>query len=550
MLTVAAVSKAQAIDTPSERRVNATLSQEESVRWREDLRYMAEEMPKTHKNLFHTVSRERFDTAIQKLHDRIPALARHQIIVEMMRIAAMVGDGHTNIAPTRDPKIGFRTLPVKLYLFKDGLIVRAAMREYAGMVGARVVMIGNASAEEAVKRAVEITGRDNDMGARYFAPFLLAMPEVLHALGLATSPDEAQFVIEKNGRRESVTLKPFGLPEMMPADTDTSWMAKEGWNDLRDNAALPVPMWLRDPQNKFWFEYLPETKIVYAQINQVGDKETETLAAFSKRLFAFIDANPVERLILDLRLNRGGNGGLLRPLVTGVIKSKLDQPGKLFTILGRSTWSAAQFLLNHLEQWTNVIFVGEPSGSKGNHYGDSRKIILPNSGITVRASVYYWQDWSPWDLRQWTAPHLTAELTSDDYRANRDPAMKVIESYRPQKPLAEVLEEGLAKNDLALTTKLFRQMMADPLNRYLNVENQMLTLGYRLLREKKIDAGLLILQLNVETNPQSANAHGALADAYFLKGEKELALKHYEKSFELNPGNFDVRDRMKQLRQK
>ncbi len=83
---------------------------------------------KRHKNLFHTITRGQFERAVRKLDERIPSLARHQIIVEMARIAAMIGDGHTNIAPTRDPKIGFRAYPVKFYLFQDGLYVRAAAR--------------------------------------------------------------------------------------------------------------------------------------------------------------------------------------------------------------------------------------------------------------------------------------------------------------------------------------------------------------------------------------------------------------------------------------
>jgi hypothetical protein len=67
--------------------------------------------------------------------------------------------------------------------------------------------------------------------------------------------------------------------------------------------------------------------------------------AFAARLSAFVEANPVERLILDLRLNRGGDGGLNRPLLLAIIRSKkIDQKGRLFTIVGRSTWSAAQGL--------------------------------------------------------------------------------------------------------------------------------------------------------------------------------------------------------------
>src|SRR3982750_4259830 len=106
----------------------------EAERWREDLRYLAEEMPKVHNNLFHTMTREQFDARIKRLNDRIPHPARHQIIIEMARIVALVEDGHTNIAPTRDPKIGFHTLPIKLYLFKDGLFILAAERNYAELV--------------------------------------------------------------------------------------------------------------------------------------------------------------------------------------------------------------------------------------------------------------------------------------------------------------------------------------------------------------------------------------------------------------------------------
>jgi hypothetical protein len=89
---------------PSDRS-GSTVGAVEAERWQEDLRYLAEEMPKRHKNLYHTMTRSEFETAIKRLQERIPSLARHEIIVELARIVAMVGDGHTNIAPTRDPKI-------------------------------------------------------------------------------------------------------------------------------------------------------------------------------------------------------------------------------------------------------------------------------------------------------------------------------------------------------------------------------------------------------------------------------------------------------------
>lgn len=550
VLLCASLFSGYAFAQSNDRRGTLTLDKAEAEKWREDLRYMAEEMPKRHNNLFHTMTREQFETAVKRLDERIPQLARHQIIVEMARIVAMVGDGHTSIAPTRDPKIAFRSLPVKLYLFKDGLFIRAAAREQAELVGARVLKIGNASAEDALARAGEIVGRDNEMDVKFFAPHLLTMPEVLHALGLIEDMETARFTIEQGGKRREIMLHPSGAADLIAPDTDMTWLPKQGWVDMRDMANIAAPLWLKDPKDKFWFEYLKDSRTVYAQINQVGNKETETLADFSKRLLAFVETNSAEKLILDLRLNRGGNGEFLRPLEIGLIKSKIDQPGRLFTIMGRSTWSAAQFLLNRLEKYTNTLFVGEPSGSRGNVYGDSRKITLPNSGITVRVSVYYWQDWSPWDTRLWTAPDLTAELTSEDYRTNRDPALMAILNYAPRQSLLDILNAALTEGGIELALKRFREFKMDALNKYAGTEEPLLVSGQRLLDEKKPELALALFKLDAEENPHSFRAYFAMGEAYARSGDKEQAARNLEKALELNPKSYDVSESLRQLRQK
>ncbi len=519
----------------------------EAKAWQEDLRYMAAEAPKWHKNLFHTITPAQFDAAINRLHKRIPNLARHEIIVEMARIVAMIGDGHTNIAPTRDPKIGFRTLPLKFYLFKDGLFVRAAVRENAELVGARVVKIGNLTAEEAVSRAGEIIAVDNEMNIKFFAPHLLAMPEILHALKITNSMESIPLVVRRGeGKEQIVNLKSFGAPELLPPDTDTTWVNKEGWVDMRDSADAPLPLWLKkDPNDKFWFELLPDSRAVYVQMNQVLNKENETLEAFSKRLFAFAEKNGVEKMIFDLRLNRGGDNTLLRPLLLETIKSKVNQPGKLFIIMGRSTWSAAQFMLNDFEKYTNTIFVGEPSGSKGNHYADSRRITLPNSGITVRVSIYYWQDWFPEDTRVWTGPDATVELTSEDYRNNSDPALKFALNYEPRPKLTELLNEALTKGGADLAVKSFREFKADPLNKYAATEEPLLIAGYRLLSENKPEQALVLFKLNIEENPKPARGYSAMGEAYLRMGNKEQAIKYLEKALEINPKYYIANERLR-----
>lgn len=489
----------------------SVLDKAEAEKWREDLRFMAQEMPKRHKNLFHTMTRQQFDDAVKSLDARIPLLARHQVIVELARIVALVGDGHTSINFLFDPKIGFRYYPVALYLYKDGLFVYAADRQYEPIVGGRVVKIGNASAEQALNRVKDLIARDNEMGFKDHAPLLLTAPEVLHAVGLVEDMEKARFVVERQGQQSAVELKPVSATRPVGDNwaLGRNFFKLPTWVDARESAKPLVPssLWLKDPQNYFWFEYLPETRTVYVQYNGIANKENETVADFAKRVFAFVDSNPVDRFVLDLRWNSGGNNYLNKPMLLGIIKSnKIDQRGKLYAVIGRRTFSAAQNLVNDLEKYTNVTFVGEPTAERPNFYADAVRIVLPNSEIGVRASALWWQDLDSRDARQWTGPQIAVELASENYRADSDPVMKTILSYVPRKELAEMLTDALSANDVASAVKLYREFKADSTNAYINTERSMNNLGYRLMEMKRLAHAIKNYERSLELNPANSNA--------------------------------------------
>jgi C-terminal processing protease CtpA/Prc len=70
--------------------------------------------------------------------------------------------------------------------------------------------------------------------------------------------------------------------------------------------------------------------------SQVQDDPVENLPTFYKKVFDFIDKNDVERLVLDVRLNGGGNNYKNKPIIHGIIESqKINKPGKAF----RYHWS-------------------------------------------------------------------------------------------------------------------------------------------------------------------------------------------------------------------
>ncbi|HET7434077.1 MAG TPA: hypothetical protein VFN10_05110 [Thermoanaerobaculia bacterium] len=502
----------------------AQQSPEEAANWRADLQVMAAEMEHRHKDLYHSISREEFAKEVQALDARIPSLQRHEIIVELMRLAARVGDGHTNVAPTRDAKIGFHALPVRLYFFEDGLYVRAAAAPE--LVGARVTQIGGVPVDEAYRRVGELISRDNEFGVKQFAPLLLAMPEVLHALKLSRAIDAADFTFA-DGR--TVTLQPYALFEPMPADTDTSWEIPAGWTDARGSKP---PLWLENPRELHRLARIGDA--LYVQLNQVNDAPDETLEAFAARIEKTNAETKPKTLILDLRLDRGGNGHLRTPLMKAIIRSPMaDVRGRLFVLTSRATFSAAQFLVDDLQTETSAIFIGEPTSSKPNVFGDSRKITLPHSGITVRASIYWWQRHPAESDMQWLPVDIAAPLRFADYARNIDPALEAAMHYTPEPTLRETFARAFATGGVEAAKQALAAFDANPVHRYAERELELLR---GALDTKSLDA----LRLAATALPRSAEAHIMLADA--LARAKDLAGARAEakKALELDPKNYEA----------
>jgi CubicO group peptidase (beta-lactamase class C family) len=79
-------------------------------------------------------------------------------------------------------------------------------------------------------------------------------------------------------------------------------------------------------------------------------------------------------------------------------------------------------------------------------------------------------------------------------------------------------------------------------------ENTLNQLGYVLLRDKKTEEGIKVLQFNVQEYPKRWRAYDSLGEAYMNAGQKDLAIQNYEKSLELNPKNTNGVDMLKKLR--
>ena len=208
-------------------------------RWLQDLDYLAHNLPRLHKNAFHTITRDEFSTAVQALRDDIDSLGDHQIIVRMTQIVASVGDGHTRLGGW-----DFGTFPLRFSRFPDGAFLLMASRPHADALGSRVVSIDETSVEEALKAVATVIPHDNNEDLFAVSAGMLAFPQVLHALGISRSPTKATFELEaQDGTRSFVEAS------LLDPTTEVQWQRVS-------DAAAPKPLSRRNAETPYWYEHL------------------------------------------------------------------------------------------------------------------------------------------------------------------------------------------------------------------------------------------------------------------------------------------------------
>ena len=506
--------------------------------WRADLRFMSEEMQRRHKNLYHTVSPAKFAAAVADLEARIPTLQRNEIIVGMMRIAAMIGDGHTRVDPRKDTRFGFPSLPLKLYLFEDGLFVRAAAPQYASLAGSKIEAVNGVPIEEALSRVSEIISQDNEMAVKLLAPVYLDMPDILQALKLSPSSKSATFTLSKGGRKSTVTVPAGGIDPPWPPDTDASFITPQGWVDARQTPQ--PPLWLQAPLDYHRMIPLPDRKALYTQLNMVTGVQGESLADFGTRIRKQADSTNPRAIIVDLRLNYGGNMDLRSGYIRDLIKAE-DDDTRLLVLTARGSFSATEGILVDLNRLTNAVFIGEPASSKPNSYGDGYRTRLPNSGISVQTSIY-WNQLAGQSKAQWTGVDVAVPYTFADYSSGKDPALEAALAYTPRPPLHERLTEAAKAGGIRAVRDTLSVFQSDVANRYLNLGTVVAQSAELLYNAKYPEEAFAVAEIAARDYPNSTDANIVLAYLAELTKRPEVALRAVKKTLELDPSNRTARD--------
>jgi hypothetical protein len=237
---------------------------------------------------------------------------------------------------------------------------------------------------------------------------------VLRGLGIAAEGDVTAQVTLPDGSAREVDLVP------VPFADYRAWATDFGMFRLPPRVGLGYLDNLDEPV--FSWRYLDDSRSIYVRYTQVRAVEQAALRALRERA----TQGDVDRVIVDLRQNPGGDNHNF-PTILGVLEDPaIDLPGRLLVLTDRVTFSAASNFTTSIEQSTGATFVGEPMGGGLNFWNDVRQVRLADWPIPMQVGVStrYWQFATPDDPRLTIEPDIRIPLRAADYFAGRDPVLE------------------------------------------------------------------------------------------------------------------------------
>ena len=381
--------------------------------WTGDLEAIVPGLERHHPDPYHSVAKEILVEAIDDLEASIPTATDDELMAGVLRVVAMVSsagrDAHTGAYVWGSGTYPTHTLPLRLWVFPEGVAVVDALPPYEALVGRVIASLDGHPIADVLEALEPLTPRDNPATVTLLAPRFLLTTEILHGAGLIDDPGAVELSFDDDPATAidvaaiptadyNDWATPYGLH--LPTRPDVPWLARS-----------EEPIWTRlDADGTLFIQYNRVTRLAGPDLDALRTAIAEPA---------------VRRTIVDIRHNFGGETFGYPPVADALVERASAWSGGLFLITGRNTFSAASLFAADLTARADVTVVGEPMGGSPALYGNADDVALSWSGLVVSVATELFEP-VPGDDRLELPVDLAAPISLADFLAGRDPAMAAI----------------------------------------------------------------------------------------------------------------------------
>lgn len=380
--------------------------------WQEDLSVYARELEARHIDLFHTLSREQFETGLSAIRADLPILTEPELIARLMTLHHQIGDGHTAIPLWG---FGYARFPVTIAIFEDGFMISGVRDQDAAFLGGVIEQINGRSTDEVLRRLAPLAPFvDNEGSLRLRTSAYLPVAALLHAVGLSDDAETLSLRVRTDAGLETLTLPALVADAYGPSIQSTiSYRSAFEPEDILSEAP------------GLTYVYEPEYALGIIRIERYPSPPE--MDRFAAEVVDSMRQSQGRNLMIDLRQNYGGD------FYTGLrLAHQLNQLDGVdwrqgvYVLTSPLTFSAATGNAAQFSDILNARRVGEPTGANPCGYQDMGRFNLPNSNLGITYSKRHYCFAEP--VNGALPPDIAIPITMEHWRNTEDAALNWVRS--------------------------------------------------------------------------------------------------------------------------
>ncbi len=353
-----------------------------------------------------------------------------------------------------------------------------------------------------------------------------------HTSGIPSTENTPFDKMSENEQRTFTERKIFELINKSPLD----YKPGEKWR-YQQTAFAIVAMIIAEKLGKSWHEIVSETILKPSGMNSTNHNE---LARYTP------DTAPKNYEFTNGKMSNQTYFYVLAQSTGAGYDSTAEDMTKMFLALNQDRITTLKFLENEVFVKERMYPLSETSS-----YSISTEIrpfgkylTIGHSGGPDIANIRYSPDqkFGVAVLANRSTSGISEDLTNRIFRR----ILLNIPFDKQQQSIIYAVRRLADKKSFEEIAKFFDK--ADKVKYdFTNAEYGFNVLGYTFVNENRIEDATKVFRLNVYAFPNSANAYDSLGEVYMTKGDKELAIKYYKKSLELDPRNDNAKQMIEKM---
>jgi len=375
--------------------------------FQEDFDFIISEIERLHPNPYRVISKESFRGEFDSILSKVNELDEEKIIFEVGSAVASLEDGHTSLVWQK--YLTDRYYPIQFKIIDDKLYVLNVAEDYDGLKFKEVKRINGHTTRDVIEKIASYCSYENKYYKKFLVESRLMYYDFYKNTGLSSDTNALVLQVENDMDNSN---SEYILP-IVSRDK-----AVEFGNNFE---------WTKNHEGVFYYnyEYDEANEILTVNYNHCIEDESLSFIKFNSELWSFIESNEVDKIVIDLSRNPGGNSRYFQVFLDDFLQSDLNEEGKAYVIIGNRNYSAGTEAAAKLKQFTSATLVGEPTGGSPRMFGNREYIESPNMGINIEVAIDSFDNYPDYK-HDAIMPDVLIEKTVNDYQDNTNPITNYI----------------------------------------------------------------------------------------------------------------------------